>query len=95
MRDDINDFLKGKKLFSISDILIFIKNNIRKEFKKIPYDFLKFIPLKYFSIQKVDDAFRLDYDFPYMEYIIDNLIKIEDCDNYFKNQRYNLVYASY
>ena len=92
INDDINDFLKGKKLFSISDILIFIKNNIRKEFKKIPYDFLKFIPLKYFSIQKVDDAFRLDYDFPYMEYIIDKLIKIEDCDNYFKNQRYNLVY---
>ena len=45
--------------------------------------------MKYFSIKKnYDNYFKINYDFPYIEYILDSLINIEDCDNYFKSQRY-------
>ena len=86
---DIKNFLKRKDIFSISDILIFIKNNIQNENVSIPYQLLKFIPMKYFSIKKnYDNYFTINYDFPYIEYILESLISIEDCDNYFKTQRY-------
>ena len=89
IENDIKNFLKGKDIFSISDILIFIKNNIQNENVSIPYQLLKFIPLKYFSIKKkYDNYFQINYDFPYIEYILESLINIEDCDNYFKTQRY-------
>ena len=89
IENDIKKFLKGKDIISISDILIFIKNNIQNENVSIPYQLLKFIPMKYFSIKKnYDNYFKINYDFPYIEYILDSLINIEDCDNYFKSQRY-------
>ena len=96
IRDDIIKFLGEKDLYlNISDILIFIKNSIKKQIVSIPYQLLKYIPLKYFSIEKISkNNYKLNYDFPYMEYILDNLITIEECDNYFLKKKYELEFLN-
>ena len=80
--------------FNLTDILLFLKGIINK---KIQLDnLLKIIsccPLKYFviDINSDDNSFIVRPIFPYMELYILEHIKKEDSENYFIDEKYNIL----
>ena len=93
IKNKINDFLKDNIYgYNISDIFLLIKNNINKTFLFTQFPLLNFVPLKYFRIKFDKNYFSLDYDFPYMKTIINKIINIEDCNNYFSNEKYQIEF---
>ena len=49
---------------------------------------LKKLPLKYFIIRLNSNYFEIDYAFKFIKYFEKEIIKREDCDNYFKLKKY-------
>jgi len=49
---------------------------------------IKKLPLKYFTIRVYSNYFEIDYAFKFIKYIEKKIISKEDCENYFKLQKY-------
>ena len=88
----IEEFMKFKsKSINMTDLLLYAKDKIGKTFHKNQIDMnFCLIPLKYFNLELNDQFITFNYAFTYMETIIDELISIKDCQNYFINKKYQI-----
>ena len=71
------------------DILIFLHKNMKKEFdKKNLLRYVSLVPLKFFIIDFKKDTFEILPLFPFLEYCFIKYIETNNCDEYFKKERY-------
>ena len=76
--------------FSITDILIYLRNIFYVKFEKnYIYEVLKFCPLKYLKIKFTEDNFIVKPIYPYFKYFINIKINKEECITFFKQKKYN------
>ena len=93
IKEKIKEFIEEKKLdVSVCDILLYTKQYIGKNINfEGNVNILNKIPLKYFILTISDKNILLDYDFPFIKYIIDNIISIEDAEKYFQLKKYQHI----
>ena len=87
----IKEFFMFENSLDICKILLNIKNIINS---KLSYDrdiekLIK-IPLKYYKLNLQEDYFTIEYAFDFIQYIEKENITKEECDNYFKLDKYKI-----
>ena len=98
----LQTFINSLKFYfeniNFCDILIFLKNYINIERKKLnKYDFMQIIkltPLQYFSVEITKDNIKIKPIFPFISYCISKYINMKDCDEYYENNYIILNYFS-
>lgn len=94
IKNKIKEFIDMNSLnLSICDILLYAKKYIGENINCIGnLIIINNIPLKYFILKFGNNGeIYLDYSFPYIKYLVDEIISIEDCDNYFQQQKYKFI----
>ena len=83
-------------IFNLSDILIFLKNNICVKINIINLlEIISMTPLKYFYVIIEKEYFIIKPVFPFIYYVFSKYIDIKECEDYFKNKKYsNISYLS-
>ena len=71
------------------DMLLFLHKNMNNEFERNRFlEYISIIPLKFFIIDFNEDKFKILPLFPFLESCFINHIEKNNCDEYFKKDRY-------